>query len=70
LPFIDLDFADNKQKERYDDIVEKSKRIYEINEQLANEVPKKTRSIREREKAELIGLIQQQIEKVYLDQWD
>lgn len=70
LPFVELDFDDNKQKELYDNVVEKSKRIYEINGQLVNEIPKNTRSIREREKAELIDLIQKQIEKVYLNQWD
>jgi type II restriction/modification system DNA methylase subunit YeeA len=70
LPFAPLDFGDVRQKKLYTDVVTKSKRIYTINERLDSNISRNDRSVLEREKTELIKLIQNQIEKVYLDQWD
>ena len=69
LPFVELDFSDNRQKQLYDDIVADTRRIMTINKMLISNPAKNTLSIIEREKSELIVNIQNKIEKIYLQDW-
>ena len=69
LPFVELDFSDDRQKRLYDDIVADTKRIMAINKELIYNPAKNTMSILEREKNELIVIIQNKVEKIYLQDW-
>lgn len=65
LPFIKLDFSDEKQKKLYDDVVQKTRKIYALNEQMINHPDKASVNVLEKEKKKIIVEIQNLIGKVY-----
>lgn len=65
LPFVELDFSNQKQKTMYDRVVEASREIYEINTFLAAQPDKRTVSVFQTQKEALIREIQDIITKVY-----
>jgi len=65
LPFIKLDFSVKSHKALHDQVVEETKRIYELNQMIASTSAKATLTIRNREKETLIREIEDLIEKVY-----
>lgn len=65
LPFIRLDFSDERQKKLYEDVVLKTRKIYALNEYMANHPDKASTNILEKEKNKRIIEIQNLIEKVY-----
>lgn len=65
LPFVELDFEDEKQKRLYDEVVSKTRRIYELNEQMLIRPDKASMNVLEKEKKKYIVDIQKLIEKVY-----
>lgn len=65
VPFIKLDFTDEKQKELYDQVVANTIRISELNEELLNKKDKATQNVLEKEKNRLIKKNEEMITKVY-----
>ena len=65
LPFVELDFDDVKQRTLYNNVIEDTHRIYNINEELKDHPPKRVISVLQDEKDMLIGEIQNLIKKVY-----
>ena len=65
LPFVELDFSDNAQKRIYDRVVEASKEIYSINENLKMRIPKRVAIQLLAKKDSLVSEIQSLIERVY-----
>lgn len=64
LPFVDLDFSDKKQKDIYDNVLNNTRIINEINQQLGN-ADKATMEILTSEKERLIQSNHSLIEQVY-----
>lgn len=65
LPFVELDFDDPSQKAIYDRVVEATRTIYQINEELAAQPAKRIANILQRQKESLIYEIQELIARVY-----
>lgn len=65
LPFVELDFSDEKQKSIHDTVVDLSKQVRNICFQLDGNIDKSTREILETEKNRLIQKIESEITKVY-----
>ena len=65
VPFVKLDFSDNKQKSLYDQVVVTERRICEINEELLIKKDKTTKNVLEKEKNRLIEKNKDLITRVY-----
>ena len=65
MQFIKLNFTDKKQKKLYDDVVQKTRKIYALNEQMINHPDKTSVKVLEKEKNRIIVEIQDLIGKVY-----
>lgn len=65
LSIVDLDFNIPSQKALYDSVVEETRQIYSINEQLKQEPEKKVVSVLQKEKDRLITSIEVKIDKIY-----
>ena len=65
LPFIKLNFEDEKQKRLYDDVVQKTKKIYALNKQIISHPDKASVKVLEKEKSRIVVEIQELIGKVY-----
>ena len=65
LPFVELNFDDSKQKAIYDRVVEATREIYRINEELNNQPAKRIAATLQRQKESLISEIQELIGSVY-----
>ncbi len=66
LPFLELDFSKNIQKELHDSVVEKTREIYAINTKLLENLAKAEKSVLLRKKQDLIAEIARLINKVYM----
>lgn len=65
LPFVELDFDDSKQKSIYDRVVEATREVYRINEELNSQPAKRIVATLQRQKESLISEIQGLIVSVY-----
>ena len=65
LPFVELNFGDSKQKAIYDRVVEATREIYRINEELNGQPAKRIAATLQRQKESLISEIQGLIGSVY-----
>ena len=65
LPFVELDFDDSKQKSIYDRVVEATREVYRINEELNSQPAKRIVATLQRQKESLISEIQGLIGSVY-----
>ena len=65
IPFVELDFNDNKQKALYDSVVNAAKKIYELNMALNKKRDKSTINVIEKEKENLRKQIENNITKIY-----
>lgn len=65
LPFVKLDFSDKNQKKLYDNVVQKTRKIYALNEQMIIHPDKASVNVLEKEKNKIIVEIQDLIGKVY-----
>lgn len=65
LPFVELNFGDSKQKAIYDRVVEATREIYRINEELNGQPAKRIAATLQRQKESLISEIQRLIGSVY-----
>lgn len=65
LPFVELDFNVDSQKDIYDRVVSASRKIYEINDALSRRPAKRIANLLQRQKDALIEEIQKLIERVY-----
>lgn len=65
LPFVELNFGDSKQKTIYDRVVEATREIYRINEELNGQPAKRITATLQRQKESLISEIQRLIGSVY-----
>lgn len=65
LPFVDLDFNDEKQKALYESVVRASKQIYELNHVLDKKKDKTTVSVVNSEKEKLTKQIKNDITQIY-----
>lgn len=65
LPFIKLNFEDEKQKKLYDDVVRKTRKIYDLNKQMITHYDKASVKVLEKEKNKIIVEIQNLIGRVY-----
>ncbi|MDO4204548.1 MAG: Eco57I restriction-modification methylase domain-containing protein [Selenomonadaceae bacterium] len=65
LPFVELNFDDSKQKAIYDRVVEATREVYRINEELAGQPAKRIIATLQRQKERLISEIQGWIGSVY-----
>lgn len=65
LPFVELNFGDSKQKAIYDRVVEATREIYHINEELNDQPAKRIAATLQRQKESLISEIQGLIGSVY-----
>lgn len=65
LPFVELDFDDPDQKVIYDKVVEATRTIYQINEELAEQPAKRIANTLQRQKESLMYEIQELIARVY-----
>ena len=65
LPFVELNFGDSKQKAIYDRVVEATREIYRINEELNDQPAKRIAATLQRQKESLISEIQGLIGSVY-----
>ncbi|MGN0364685.1 MAG: Eco57I restriction-modification methylase domain-containing protein [Suilimivivens sp.] len=65
LPFVELNFGDSKQKAIYDRVVEATREIYRINEELNGQPAKRITATLQRQKESLISEIQRLIGSVY-----
>ena len=64
-PFVELNFGDSKQKTIYDRVVEATREIYRINEELNGQPAKRITATLQRQKESLISEIQRLIGSVY-----
>lgn len=65
IPFVELDFTDEKQKDLYESVVSASKRIYELNKILDKKKDKATINVVKNEKEVLAKQIENSITKIY-----
>lgn len=65
VPFIQLDFEQEKQKALHDKVVSCTQKIYQLNHEMTIKADKKTRNILNNEKERLINEIEQLITNVY-----
>ncbi|MCQ4636723.1 Eco57I restriction-modification methylase domain-containing protein [Anaerovorax odorimutans] len=65
IPFVDLDFNDESQRDRYEAVVKASKRIYQLNEALELKQDKATTEVIRNEKENLMKQIEENITKIY-----
>lgn len=65
IPFVELDFDDEKQEQLYEGVVKASKKIYELNEMLEIKKDKSTRTVVQKEIENLIKQIENDITKIY-----
>lgn len=65
LPFAELDFSDDKQKKLYEDVVLKTRKVYDLNHQMELHSDKASKDILEKEKNRYIIEVQKLIERVY-----
>lgn len=65
LPFVELNFNDSKQKALYDEVVNKTRKVYDINNKLLSNLPKHVESTLARQKKNLIKDIDELISRVY-----
>ena len=65
IPFIPLDLNNKDQKKIYNSVIEKTKRIFEINNLLNSKKDKKSVELFTREKQDLIVEIQHETDKVW-----
>lgn len=65
LPFVELDFADARQKAIYERVVEATHEIYDINNTLVGQPAKRISVLLQAQKDLLIAEIQSLIEKIY-----
>lgn len=65
VPFILLDFSDSRQKKLYDQVVDDTKQISRLNEELLQRPDKGTRNVLEKEKSRLVKKREKMITKVY-----
>lgn len=65
IPFVELDFDDEKQEQLYEEVVKASKKIYELNEMLEIKKDKSTRTVVQKEIENLIKKIEKDITKIY-----
>ncbi len=65
IPFIGIDFDNQKEKAAYDDIVSCSRKIYALNDAMDQKPDKMTIEVMESEKNNLISRINDQIGKIY-----
>lgn len=65
VPFIRLDFSDQRQKELHDAVAGHTKQIGRLNEELLCKTDKATRQVLEKEKSRLIKKIEGMITRVY-----
>jgi hypothetical protein len=65
IPFVELDFGDEKQEQLYEEVVKASKKIYELNEMLEIKKDKSTRTVVQQEIENLIKQIENDIKKIY-----
>ncbi len=65
LPFVELDFTDKIQKSIYDTVIEITRMIYKINEDMQVKVDKASLNILEKEKNKLIKQIEDNITMIY-----
>lgn len=65
LPFVELDFDDSSQKAIYDRVVEATRTVYQINEELAKQPAKRIVNTLQKQKENLISEIQELIARVY-----
>lgn len=65
LPFVKLNFNDSKQKALYDEVVNKTRKVYDINNKLLSNLPKHVESTLARQKKTLIKDIDELISRVY-----
>lgn len=65
LPFAELDFSDDQQKNLYEDVVIKTRKIYDLNHQMILHPDKASKNVIEKEKSKYIVEIQKLIERVY-----
>lgn len=65
VPFIKLDFGDKMQKALYDQVVDNTIRISELNKELLSKKDKTTQNVLEKEKNRLIKKNEEMITKVY-----
>lgn len=65
LPFVELNFNDLSQKKIYDRVVEATRMIYQINEEIVAQPAKRIVTILQKQKEKLILEIQELIARVY-----
>lgn len=65
IPFVELNFEDGRQKRLYEDVVNASRRIYELNEILTTKKDKAAIEVIQREKEKNINEIEKNITRVY-----
>lgn len=65
IPFVKLDFSEHIQKTLYDSVVEKSRKIYALNDEMEQKKDRATKSVLEKEKKKLIREIESIITRVY-----
>ena len=65
IPFVELDFDDEKQEQLYEEVVKASKKIYELNEILEIKKDKSTKTVVQKEIENLIKQIENDITKIY-----
>lgn len=65
LPFIPLNLEIREQKQIYDNVVNSTRKVYEINDKLESNISKSQRQILERRKEEMIHQIEESVKRVY-----
>lgn len=65
IPFLELNFADDRQKQLYEDVVNASRKVYELNEILTIKKDKTTVEVIQREKVKIVKEIEDCITRVY-----
>ena len=65
IPFVELDFEDNRQKRLYEDVVNASRRVYDLNEVLETKKNKAALEVIQREKENIIKEIENNITRIY-----
>lgn len=65
IPFVEIDFTDEKQKRIYDSVVRTTQKVYEINKKIAETNDRAKLRILNEEKGKKIESIQNGIKKVY-----
>ena len=65
IPFVELDFEDDRQKRLYEDVVNASRQVYELNTILAAKKDKEALEVIRREKERIIKEIEKNITQVY-----